>query len=45
VTSRARSLFAFSSSAAQTWIESALADPFMLSNAAELSIAPESALR
>jgi hypothetical protein len=40
-----RSLFARSSSAAQTLVESALADPSMLSNATELSVAPETALR
>ena len=45
VTSRMRSLLAFSSSAAQTLMESTLADLSMLSNAAELSAAPESALR
>jgi hypothetical protein len=45
VTSRLRSLFACSSPEAQTLVESVLADPSMLSNAAELSVAPESALR
>jgi hypothetical protein len=45
VTSRERSLFARSSSAAQTLVEVSPADLSMLSNAAELSVAPESALR
>ena len=45
VTSRMRSFFARSSSSAQTLVESVLAELSMLSNAAELSIAPESALQ